>query len=290
MALPSPEKSRTTTVKTVMCDMTSRLLGEMTTWGKNLQNAPSLETPKISSLPPVNERMLSALPSYLSSSSRADLETARARSFSPGGDDLRANHRMSLPAHLSSSKTSRSATPDSRAPSPASRPRTPPAATDSFSNTPHASPSKPRGASQEMSRAGSQDQESRKHLSESLGDRERIKSKGRIGVVIGSMFLLTGRWPDAVKELVQSANITRSNSDYAWQAKALDYLLVCLLMYAWAGMNFRVRLQKIDQSNLHNPLVNCNRKAETSRSPMFSDLGQSDLDQVPPKVVVIRPP
>lgn len=247
IAIPTPEKSRTTTVKTVMCDMTSQLLGEMTTWGKNIQKMPNLETPKVLNLPSVNERMLSALPSYLNSSSGADPSAGRSRSFSPAGDDPRSNHRMSLPAHFSSKQNSRSTTPDSRVPSPSSRPRTPPANLEDIPSPPNVpSPSKPRGTSQDRPRTASQDRESRKHRSDSLGDREKLKIKGRIGVVIGSMFLLTGRWPDAVKELVGSANITRSNSDYVWQAKALDYLLVCLLMYAWAGMNFRVSLQEID--------------------------------------------
>ena len=189
-----------------------------------------------------------------------------------------------------SGRNSRSATPDSRAPSPPSRPRTPPTVAEDFSNTPSLSSPSKGGASHERPRTASQDRESRKHRSESLGDRERVKSKGRIGVVIGSMYLLTGRWPDAVKELIQSANITRSNSDYVWQAKALDYLLVCLLMYAWAGMNFRVSLQKIDQSNLYNLLVSCSWEAETSRFPMFFDLGQSDQDQILPRRVATKSP
>lgn len=80
----------------------------------------------------------------------------------------------------------------------------------------------------------------------SLGEREKVKGKGRIGVVVGAMYLLAGRWPDAVKELVQSSTIARNSSDYLWHAKAMDFMLVCLLMYAWAGMDFRVSFQVID--------------------------------------------
>ncbi len=78
------------------------------------------------------------------------------------------------------------------------------------------------------------------------GERERIKGKGRIGIVIGSLYLLAGRWPDAVKELTEGATIARANTDYLWHGKALDYLAICLVMYAWAGMEFRVSLQILD--------------------------------------------
>ena len=291
ISVPSPENSRTTTVKTVMCDMTSRLLGEMTTFGKNIQNGPTLDTPKASSTSSVNDRMLSALPSHLNGSSRIGSAASRSRSFSPIGEDSRLSHRVSLPAHIPSNKTSRSVTPHSRAPSPASRSRTPPATTDEFPDAPQVPPSaSPRKPSQDRPRTGSQDRESRKHRSESLGDREKIKAKGRIGVVIGSMYLLAGRWPDAIKELLQSASITRSNSDYVWQAKALDYLLTCLLMYAWAGMDFRVSLRKLDESNLYDVLVSYRHQAETARSPKSFALEQNVLGQTPPKVRITEPP
>ena len=290
ISVPSPKMSRATTIKTVMCDMTSRLLGEMTLFGKNVQSAPTVDTPKASNASSGSDRTLSALPSYLSGSSRAGSAASRSRSFSPVGDDSRMSHRMSLPAHIPSTKTSRSATPHSRAASPASGSHTPPATSEEGSNARHVPlPPSPQRPSQDRARNGSQDRSTRKHRSESIGDREKIKAKGRIGVVIGSMFLLAGRWPDAVKELVQSANITRSNSDYVWQAKALDYLLVCLLMYAWAGMDFRVSLQKIDEFNLYIILDSSRCEAETSRSLIFFAPEQSVLDRTCPKVRITRP-
>lgn len=162
---------------------------------------------------------------------------------------------MSMPAHMPSNGPSRSATPDGRATSPASGSRTPPTAFDENSGSPKAPvPPSSRQSSQDRSRNTSLERGPRPLRSDSLGDREKIKVKGRVGVVLGGMYLLAGRWPDAAKELIQSANITRSNSDYVWQAKALDYLLVCLLMYGWADMDFRVSLRKIDEFNLyHHP-------------------------------------
>ena len=79
-----------------------------------------------------------------------------------------------------------------------------------------------------------------KGLVQVSSEKERIKGKGRIGTIVGALYLLAGRWPDALKELVDSATVARANSDYVWLAKALDYILVTLLMYAWAGMDFKV--------------------------------------------------
>ena len=68
--VPSPEKSRTTTVKTVMCDLTSRLLGEMTTYAKSLQALPSLDSPKVPSESAALNGIGSALPAHMAGLSR----------------------------------------------------------------------------------------------------------------------------------------------------------------------------------------------------------------------------
>ncbi|KAL2039124.1 hypothetical protein N7G274_008173 [Stereocaulon virgatum] len=238
--VPSPERSRTTTVKTVMCDLTSRLLAEMTTYAKSMQALPTLESPRVPTGSAVLNGSVSALPAHMVGSSRPGSVVENPRSFSPVDDRPNPSHRMSMPAHMPSGPVSRSSTPDSRATSPPNGVRTPPTTFNEINgSSPSQSP--PKSLSHMTSRAGSRDRVSANGIGAgSLGERERNKGKGRIGVVVGAMYLLAGRWPDAVKELVQSATIARGNSDYVWHAKAMDYILVCLLMYAWAGMDFRI--------------------------------------------------
>ena len=250
--VPSPERSRTTTVKTVMCDLTSRLLAEMTTYAKSLQALPTLESPRVPTGSAVLNGSVSALPAHMAGSSRHGSVIENPRSFSPVDDRPNPSHRMSMPAHMPSGPGSRSSTPDSRATSPPNGVRTPPTTFHEINGS-SVSQSPPKSSSHMTSRAGSRDRVSANgNGAGSLGERERNKGKGRIGVVIGAMYLLAGRWPDAVKELVQSATIARGNSDYIWHAKAMDYVLVCLLMYAWAGMDFRVSLLEIDEIDLYN--------------------------------------
>ncbi len=245
--VPSPEKSRTTTVKTVMCDLTSRLLAEMTTFAKSLQTLHSLDTPRVPPGSASFNGIASSLPAHMAGLSRPGSVIEDSRSHSPIDDRPGSSHRMSTPATMPIRSGSQTPTLDSRATSPPSGARSPPTTFNEINGT-SATQSPPKSSTHGNSRAGSRDRISVNELgANSLGERERTKAKCRVGVVVGAMYLLAGRWPDAVKELVQSATIARSNSDYVWYAKAMDYILVCLLMYAWAGMDFRVSLHNIDE-------------------------------------------
>ena len=246
--VPPLAKSRTTTVRTVMCDMTSRLLAEMAPHAKSLQALSSVDSPRNSPQPIING-VASALPPHMGQLSRAS-SGGNSRSSSPAGERSDSAHRTSMAARFTSELDSRSSTPESRPESPNGRNTPPPPSTNGLAG-PSATKSPPGESGVEKVRA-----ESRERITTtafgagSLGDRERNKGKGRIGTVIGAMYLLAGRWPDAVKELVQSATIAKASSDYLWYAKALDYILVCLLMFAWAEMEIRVSFHQIDENNI----------------------------------------
>lgn len=250
-SVPSPARSRTTTVKTVMCDLTSKLLAEMTTYAKSIQSLPSLDSPKISPGYASPSGTISALPTHMAGLPRPGSAAETPRSSSSAEDRPEPSHRMSIPAILPSSMVVRSSTTENSSTSPPSGAGTPPTSLNGIGGT-SVVHSPPKMSGHDRSRTTSRDRVSVNGFgSGNLGERERIKGKGRVGVVIGAMYLLAGRWPDAMKELVNSATIARGSSDYVWHAKAMDYILVCLLMYAWAGMDFRVSLQNIDESNLH---------------------------------------
>lgn len=233
--VPSPECSKTTTMKTLMCDLTSLLLAEMTFYAKSLQALPNIETPK----PLQNERLSNDY--YTNSTSHPDGPSRPESRISstPGSRSSSADrslHRASIPAHLASERPS--SADGSRSTSHSNGTRTPPVTFEEMDGLPEK-----HAVSTYQEKAGRPSKDRvpvHGFGSGSFGERARNKARGRIGVVIGSMYLLAGRWPDAVKELVDSATIARANSDHVWHAKALDYILVCLLMYAWAGMDFEV--------------------------------------------------
>ena len=53
--------------------------------------------------------------------------------------------------------------------------------------------------------------------------------------------MCAGQWHEALKELTEAATQARTFSDHLWHAKALENIMVCLLLFAWAGMDFQVR-------------------------------------------------
>ncbi|KAL9039537.1 MAG: hypothetical protein Q9180_002472, partial [Flavoplaca navasiana] len=230
-AIPPTEKSKTTTIKTVMCDLTSHLLAEMASFARSLQELPSIETPRVP-----RQTIQRPLARY---SVSAGLTAAESSQPTPPSlnDYGRSEHRMSMPAHLLANLGSRSSTPEGRSMSPPSGRSSPPTALDGIGSAPVSPPSRAIDHQRPLSR----DRASMQGFgSNSLLERERTKSRGRIHIVIGSLYLLAGRWPDAVKELVDGATAAKINSDHAWHAKALDCLLVICLLYAWSNVDFQI--------------------------------------------------
>lgn len=216
--VPRPEVSKATTIKTVLCDITSLLLGELDEFAKIMQSIPSIESPRASSWGP-----------------------RRGPELRPRPVD-KLLHRMTMPAQLPSNPNG---TLDSHSmsgrSSPASADQDFPTTFDEITRSIQLanranSLGKPGSAS--SSKEHSRDRMSVQGLSAT--DRTKNRIKGRLGVVVGTLFLQAGRWPDALKELVEAATMARASSDYIWHGKALESILLCLLMFGWAGMDFQV--------------------------------------------------
>ncbi|KAL8708712.1 MAG: hypothetical protein Q9220_006437 [cf. Caloplaca sp. 1 TL-2023] len=230
-AVPSPTRSKTTTIKTMLCDLTSQMLAEMASFTRSLQESDIIETPKAQRQ--ITDRPLAR---YNDSSRPASTDPRQPLPSGVNGAN-RNDHRMSMPAHLLGNLNSRSSTPEGRSMSPANSTQSPPPILDGATSN-SASPS---SGSADRPRPMSRDRASMQGFGpNSLLERERNKSRGRLQIAIGSLYLLAGRWSDAVKELVDGATVAKTSSDHAWHGKALDYLLVVCILYAWAGIEFRI--------------------------------------------------
>ncbi|MCJ1395781.1 hypothetical protein MMC18_008667 [Xylographa bjoerkii] len=238
--VPPLVRSKSTTMKTVMCDLTALLLVEMTSYAKSLQALPTIETPK-----PLQDQRSSGDYIYnsnpqLDEAPRPESRISRTpttRSSSPAADVERRHHRDSVPSQMYVAATD-DADEKSTSRPPSNGYRTPPVAFDQINGV---SEAQQPSIDKERLRRLSRDRVAVQGFgSGSVGERARNKAKGRKGVVLGSLYLLAGRWPDALKELVESATVARGLSDHVWHAKALDYILVCLLICAWAGMDFEI--------------------------------------------------
>ncbi|KAI9692641.1 MAG: hypothetical protein M1820_009518 [Bogoriella megaspora] len=242
MFVPPVEELKTTTMKTVMCDVTATLLAELTTYARSIQALTTIESP-------VSPEVTS--PSWSDQSTNAiGLENARAapvpRATSPAG---MIDKRMSMPSPFPSSVSER---PRS---SMGSRPGTPTegargrAGGDRELGLPFGRPNGdvgPLGTAARSSAATGLRDSSRDRMSiqgfgsGSISERNRNRGKGRIGIVMGTFYLLAGRWNDALRELVENTNRVQAFSDHIWYAKGVENILVCLLLCAWKGIDFEI--------------------------------------------------
>ncbi|KAF2728690.1 Trs120-domain-containing protein [Polyplosphaeria fusca] len=245
--VPPVAQLKTTSIKTLMCDLTSTLLAELTTLARSIQALPMVPSPSSQQNGATDGTPSWAAPDSLGASlSRRNSQTPTGlRSESPAIASQKDLHRMSMPVLPSSSST---ATPDDpRASSPTAQgARTPPVTFDEISGVNSANAlsrtnSNASKAPPKNARDSSVDRVSIHGFgSGGVGERARNKGRGRVSIVVGTLYLCAGQWHEAVKELTEGATRARAFSDHLWHAKALENLLVCLLLFAWSGIDFQI--------------------------------------------------
>ncbi|KAF1970206.1 Trs120-domain-containing protein [Bimuria novae-zelandiae CBS 107.79] len=246
LLVPPATQIKMTTMKTIMCDLTSTLLAEMTTLAKSIQVLPTVSSPASQTGTADNvPSWANADPSGSLFSHRNSQTPISSRPESPVSTAQKDLHRMSMPV-LPSSSGGSLVTDDPRASSPTAQgAHTPPTTFDEISginaaNTLYrtaSNSSKPKSAGRDRSA----DRVSIHGFgSGGAGERARNKGRGRIGVIIGTLYLCAGQWHEALKELTEAATQARTFSDHLWHAKALENTMVCLLLFAWSGMDFQI--------------------------------------------------
>ena len=217
LLVPAPERSRSTTIKTVMCDITARMLRSMDDLAREMQNLSIIESP--------------------------------SSGFSPmcPADDIaaRVHARMSMPGKPAQGQFQPT---EPRNPAAAGSPNRSitPVGIRSASRHSVASHSRtdhfPEVSSAHASRDASQDRSSVVSLTATTPtERKKTRSIARSRIVVGAIFLQAGLWPDALKDLSEGTAAARSNNDYIWHAKGLEYIIACLLMLGWVKAYFQVR-------------------------------------------------
>ncbi|OAA66969.1 hypercellular protein [Niveomyces insectorum RCEF 264] len=274
--VPPIAQSKRTTMKTVMADVSSLLLAEMTTLARSYDAMSYIESPgqatgvfrpghgstggsgggfdEASGSGGAN----STLPSRRNS--QYTLPPQRSSSVGGGLSPAdRAQARMSMPVPF---KGATSFSSSHSAGSTPGRPSTPvrsglsgPATTfddmaaasgSAGAGSPISSPDRSVSPFDSASgdagfRAHSQDRISVQGFGPGgLNERWRTKGKSRVTIVVASLYLQAGRWTDALKELVDGATVSRSINDHLWHGKALELIVVCLLLLAWADIEFQI--------------------------------------------------
>lgn len=229
--------------KTAMCDVTSKFLAAMSLYAGTIQLRNTVVIPAM-----VQLAVQDARPAF----SKIATTTVDHNStpMSPELDDPRRSSSSRRPDYAVRS-ASPSIAGDSRPNSPPSR-NNPPAIPDIPSVNPKKNvwkktaktrtavvpvATKDRGrrrGSRSLFPGGASSSEA------STVERERNIGKMRIGIVIGTINLMLGRWPDAWKGLLVHTASARALSDWLWHAKGLETVLVCMLMFSWAGHEYAI--------------------------------------------------
>ncbi|KAF2016682.1 hypercellular protein-like protein HypA [Aaosphaeria arxii CBS 175.79] len=247
--VPPRSQLKTTTIRTFMCDLTSVFLAELTTLAKSIQALPTVPSPATA------QNGTADAPSSWTSSDSLGTQLGRrnsqipssSRPDSPGAPGSKEVHRMSMPVLPSTAPSSTSTPEDPRSQSPTTQgARTPPTTFDDIAGVNAPNPLNRTNSNPNKSQASSLRDSSSDRFSiqgfgsGGVGERARNKGRGRVSIVIGTLYLSAGLWHEAIGELVEGATRARAFSDHLWHAKALENILVCLLLFAWAGMDFQI--------------------------------------------------
>jgi trafficking protein particle complex subunit 9 len=245
VTIPPPEKCKRTTMRTVMCDVSSLLLAEMTSLAKSYEAMTSIESPGQSAKMYQLNGGSDDGTGLQRRNSQYSLPPG-GRSSSAGGVHDKAAARMSMPAHMSGFG-SQSSTPGRPSTPVKSGLSNPPVTFDDMNNEYAASVGSPeqsvpsRPGTAEGFRSQSQDRVSVQGFGPGgLNERWRNKGKGRSTIVLGSLYLQAGRWTDALKELIDGATLAKSINDHLWHGKALELILITLLLLTWVDIEYQV--------------------------------------------------
>ncbi|KAK4203696.1 TRAPP II complex [Triangularia verruculosa] len=248
ITIPPPDQLKRTTIKTVMCDISAIILAEMTTLAKSFEGLSHIDSPGVHTSA-VHDRINGLLGQDGMARRNSQYTLPGSRSVSATGMADRGHVRMSMPP-VPSSKT---ASFGSSSSTPSARPTTPISGNKPLPNPPlytFDSIIGPASADQALARSDTTDSFSSQSQHDKVSvqgfgsggvdARMRSKSRCRIQVVIGSLYLQSGLWSNALKELTEAATIAKSINDHVWHGKALELCLVCLLLLGWAGIEFAI--------------------------------------------------
>ncbi|CZT20046.1 uncharacterized protein RCC_05903 [Ramularia collo-cygni] len=71
-------------------------------------------------------------------------------------------------------------------------------------------------------------------------EKTRARGKARVGIVMGSIYMMSGQWQEALRLLAESTTISNALTDHLWHAKGLENMLVCMVLLFWSGTEFKV--------------------------------------------------
>jgi trafficking protein particle complex subunit 9 len=199
------------------CHVAARFLVEFSTYAQAMQATPTVQTPRQARLP-IRTVSLRDPPQPAAGSGT---ETPTHEVTSPPGEE-----------------TSR---PPSRGVG-SPPPRGPASSFEQVQRTAVArSDSNASSRSRNGKRGSSQDRGSVHNFGPELSkSKAKDRGRARVGIVIAHIHLMAGQWSEAIRMLVEHTNVVRKLNDHHWHAKGLEGIVVCMLLLAWARVEFSI--------------------------------------------------
>lgn len=267
--LEPESQGSTTATASLMGDIISRFLGELAGHAEEMKSWASVATP------------------LMGAGQHQRLDGDRRPEFRRRLSDASHDSRDGSPAREGSVRTS--SRPSSRAfhsPSPSLNDSPRPGSSSGYSDSPYSpdpGDETPTVAEFQKSRPkyASMGQETRSvsrtmyptSVISTSPEKERNIGKARVGISLGTLYLMAGRWADAWRELVEHTAKCRSLNDYMWVAIGLERIAVCMLLLGSEGFAFQIPtialLGTERQSTI--PFIDSNREVAPSIGPRDPD-------------------
>lgn len=245
VAIPPPDQWKRTTMRTVMCDISTLMLAEMTSLAKSFEPMSYIESPGQTAAP-ANGFDGTDKEKDKRRNSQFALPIGRSASASGALDRKEARMSMPMPFKSSPAASSPSTTPGRPSTPVKSGLSNPPTTFDDMPGVQESAPESPgsklsRPVTSQGIRSASQDRVSVHGFgSGGVNERWRNKGKARVTILMASMYLQAGRWTDSLKEAMEGAAVAKSINDHLWHGKALEIIVISLLLLSWAGVEYTV--------------------------------------------------
>lgn len=240
--IPPIERSTVTTMKTIMCDVSSLLLAEMNTLAKSFEGMTTIDSPgQAPTRPSMNGSWTSDDASGQSRRNSQFSLPSVTRSASTSGTVDRSQARMSMPVPFKSLPFgSANSSPGIRPANSRSGLSNPPTTFDDI-----ASANSSNGDLPTLDEKTPEEKKSDRVSVQGFGpgglnERWRNKGKARATILVGSLYLQAGRWSDALRELADGATVAKSMNDHLWHGKALELIVLSLFLLGWSGHEFQI--------------------------------------------------
>lgn len=200
-------------LKQAICELSAQFLKELSTYTQAMQASPSVQTPG---------------------------QTARSLQRT---SSQREQEKRPQSGHSTPTKSRDPSTPIEGSKAPPFDHASPPATSFDQMASANVSRSDSRASnkSKHVRRASSQDRVPVQGFGSGTSqDKLKQRGKARVGIVTGSIYLAAGQWSEALRILVEHTNKARILADHIWHGKGLELIIVCLMLQAWAGLEFQI--------------------------------------------------